>query len=222
MVMTPEEFKAALPLQLKNAVTDEVMNSVNAVLAGPEATAAFKENLLSYSNVLLEGRFKMTSYVSAVRYVSFKLLGGTNKAAFAATFPDKVSNWRTQGVSEKDQSSYISAYHKSKLVNLIFEQTLIPIHILNAPLLQQAINVQAELMLTANSEKVRSDAAACLIKELKPPESTKIELDLGYKADKTLDTLRETTRALVEQQKRMLAQGTSIKTIAEGVLIVKE
>lgn len=64
------------------------------------------------------------------------------------------------GVSEKDQSSYISAYHKSKLVNLIFEQTLIPIHILNAPLLQQAINVQAELMLTANSEKVRSDAAA--------------------------------------------------------------
>ena len=220
--MTPEEFKAALPIQLKSTVTDEVMNSVNAILSGPEATAAFKENLLSYSNVLLEGRFKMTSYVSAVRYVSFKLLGGTNKAAFAATFPDKVSNWRTQGVSEKDQSSYISAYHKSKLVNLIFEQTLIPIHILNAPLLQQAINVQAELMLTANSEKVRSDAAACLIKELKPPESTKIELDLGYKADKTLETLRETTRALVEQQKRMLAQGTSIKTIAEGVLIVKE
>lgn len=97
MVMTPEEFKAALPIQLKNAVTDEVMNSVNAVLAGP-ATAAFKENLLSYSNVLLEGRFKMTSYVSAVRYVSFKLLGGTNKAAFAATFPDKlVSNWRNPG-----------------------------------------------------------------------------------------------------------------------------
>ena len=220
--MTPEEFKAALPIQLKSAVTDEVMNSVNAILSGPEATAAFKENLLSYSNVLLEGRFKMTSYVSAVRYVSFKLLGGTNKAAFAATFPDKVSNWRTQGVSEKDQSSYISAYHKSKLVNLIFEQTLIPIHILNAPLLQQAINVQAELMLTANSEKVRSDAAACLIKELKPPESTKIELDLGYKADKTLETLRETTRALVEQQKRMLAQGTSIKTITEGVLVVKE
>ena len=220
--MTPEEFKAALPIQLKSAVTDEVMNSVNAILSGPEATAAFKENLLSYSNVLLEGRFKMTSYVSAVRYVSFKLLGGTNKAAFAATFPDKVSNWRTQGVSEKDQSSYISAYHKSKLVNLIFEQTLIPIHILNAPLLQQAINVQAELMLTANSEKVGSDGAACLIKELKPPESTKIELDLGYKADKTLDTLRETTRALVEQQKRMLAQGTSIKTIAEGGLIVKE
>jgi len=37
-----------------------------------------------------------------------------------------------------------------------------------------------------------------------------------------LDTLRETTRALVEQQKRMLAQGTPIKTIAEGVLVVKE
>jgi hypothetical protein len=221
-MMSPEEFKSALPIQLKNSVTDEVMNSINAVLSGPEATAVFKENLLSYTSVLMEGRFKMTSYISAVRYVSFKLLGGTNKAAFTATFPDKMAKWKAAGVSEKDIASYTSAYHKSKLVNLIMEQTLIPTHVLNAPLFQQAINVQADLMLNAHSEKVRSDAAACLIKELKPPEATKIELDLGVKADKTLDTLRETTRALVEQQKRMLAQGTSIRTIAEGVLVVKE
>lgn len=221
-MMTPEEFKSALPIQLKNSVNDEVMNSINTVLSGPEATANFKENLLSYTSVLMEGRFKMTSYISAVRYVSFKLLGGTNKAAFTATFPDKIARWQAQGVKEKDQASYISAYHKSKLVNLIMEQTLIPTHVLNAPLFQQAINVQAELMLSANSEKVRSDAAACLIKELKPPETTKVELDLGHKADKTLDTLRETTRALVEQQKKMLAQGTPIRTIAEGVLVVKE
>lgn len=220
--MTPEEFKSALPIQLKNSVTPEVMSSINQVLSGPESTEMFKENLLSYTRVLLEGKFKMTSYISAVRYVSFKLLGGTNKAAFTATFPDKIARWKSKNVSEKDQASYISAYHKSKLVNLIMEQTLIPTHVLNAPLFQQAINVQAELMMTANSEKVRSDAAACLIRELKPPESTKIELDLGHKADKTLDTLRETTRALVEQQKQMLAQGTSVKAIAEGVLIVKE
>lgn len=222
MPMTPEEFKSALPIQLKNSVTKEVMDEVNKILSGPESTEIFKENLLSYTRVLLEGKFKMTSYISAVRYVSFKLLGGSNIAAFTATFPDKIARWKAQGVSEKDQASYVSAYHKSKLVNLIMEQTLIPTHILNAPLFQQAINVQAELMMTANSEKVRSDAAACLIKELKPPETTKIELDLGHKADKTLDTLRETTKALIEQQKRMLAQGASLKSIAEGVLVVKE
>ena len=221
-MMTPEEFKAALPVQLKNSVNQEVMDAINQVLSGPEATAVFKENLLSYTSVLMEGRFKMTSYISAIRYVSFKLLGGTNKAAFNATFPGKLAKWTAQGVAEKDQASYIAAYHRSKLVNLIMEQTLIPTHVLNAPLRQQAINVQAELMMTANSEKVRSDAAACLIKELAPPINAKIELDMGIQVDKTLDTLRETTKALIEQQKRMLADGVSIKTITEGVLVVKE
>ena len=222
MPMTSEEFKAVLPIQLKNSVTQDVMDSINQVLSGPESTEIFKENLLSYTRVLLEGKFKMTSYVSAVRYVSFKLLGGTNKAAFTATFPDKVSRWKAQGVSEKDQSSYISAYHKSKLVNLIMEQTLIPLHVLNAPTRQEAVNILADLMRNASSEKVRSDSAAHILRELKPPEKTKIELDLGAKADKTLDTLRETTRMLVEQQKAMIAQGVPIKTIAEGVLVVKE
>ena len=222
MPMTSEEFKAVLPIQLKNSVTQDVMDSINQVLSGPESTEIFKENLLSYTRVLLEGKFKMTSYVNAVRYVSFKLLGGTNKAAFTATFPDKISRWNAQGVSEKDQSSYISAYHKSKLVNLIMEQTLIPLHVLNAPTRQEAVNILADLMRNASSEKVRSDSAAHILRELKPPEKTKIELDLGAKADKTLDTLRETTRVLVEQQKAMIAQGVPIKTIAEGVLVVKE
>lgn len=222
MPMTSEEFKAVLPIQLKNSVTQDVMDSINQVLSGPESTEIFKENLLSYTRVLLEGKFKMTSYVNAVRYVSFKLLGGTNKAAFTATFPDKISRWNAQGVSEKDQSSYISAYHKSKLVNLIMEQTLIPLHVLNAPIRQEAVNTLADLMRNASSEKVRSDSAAHILRELKPPEKTKIELDLGAKADKTLDTLRETTRMLVEQQKAMIAQGVPIKTIAEGVLVVKE
>lgn len=222
MPMTSEEFKAVLPIQLKNSVTQDVMDSINQVLSGPESTEIFKENLLSYTRVLLEGKFKMTSYVNAVRYVSFKLLGGTNKAAFTATFPDKISRWNAQGVSEKDQSSYISAYHKSKLVNLIMEQTLIPLHVLNAPTRQEAVNILADLMRNASSEKVRSDSAAHILRELKPPEKTKIELDLGAKADKTLDTLRETTRMLVEQQKAMIAQGVPIKTIAEGVLVVKE
>lgn len=220
--MTPEEFKLALPVQLKSSVTPEVMGMINAALHGPEAMAIFKENLLSYTSVLLEGRFKMSNYVSAIKYVSFKLLGGTNIAAFTATFPDKMLSWKLQSISDKDQSSYISAYHKSKLVMLIMAQTLIPTHVLNAPTFQQAINVQTELMLTAQSEKVRSDAAACLIKELKPPETTKVELDLGHGSNKTLDTLRETTQALIEQQKKMLLAGTPIKAIAEGVLIVKE
>lgn len=220
MTMTSEQFKSALPLQLRNAVTPEVMQAVNQTLSCPESMELFKENLLSYTSVLVEGRFKMTNYINAIKYVSFKLLGSTNISAYTKTFPDKVAGFKARGVTDKDISSYVSAYHKSKLVNLIMEQTLIPVHVLNAPLYQQAINTQASLMLYAKSEKVRCDAADSLMKQLKPPETKKVELDIGLQADRTLDTLRATTLELVAQQKKLIRQGTPIKEIAEGALSI--
>lgn len=220
--MTSEQFKSALPLQLRNAVTPEVMQAVNQTLSCPESMELFKENLLSYASVLVEGRFKMTNYINAIKYVSFKLLGSTNISAYTKTFPDKVAGFKARGVTDKDISSYVSAYHKSKLVNLIMEQTLIPVHVLNAPLYQQAINTQASLMLYAKSEKVRCDAADSLMKQLKPPETKKVELDIGLQTDRTLDTLRATTMELVAQQKKLIRQGTPIKEIAEGALIIAD
>lgn len=222
MTMTSEQFKSALPLQLRNAVTPEVMQAVNQTLSCPESMELFKENLLSYASVLVEGRFKMTNYINAIKYVSFKLLGSTNISAYTKTFPDKVAGFKARGVTDKDISSYVSAYHKSKLVNLIMEQTLIPVHVLNAPLYQQAINTQASLMLYAKSEKVRCDAADSLMKQLKPPETKKVELDIGLQTDRTLDTLRATTMELVAQQKKLIRQGTPIKEIAEGALIIAD
>lgn len=222
MTMTSEQFKSALPLQLRNAVTPEVMQAINQTLSCPESMELFKENLLSYASVLVEGRFKMTNYINAIKYVSFKLLGSTNISAYTKTFPDKVAGFKARGVTDKDISSYVSAYHKSKLVNLIMEQTLIPVHVLNAPLYQQAINTQASLMLYAKSEKVRCDAADSLMKQLKPPETKKVELDIGLQTDRTLDTLRATTMELVAQQKKLIRQGTPIKEIAEGALIIAD
>lgn len=222
LTMTSEQFKSALPLQLRNAVTPEVMQAINQTLSCPESMELFKENLLSYASVLVEGRFKMTNYINAIKYVSFKLLGSTNISAYTKTFPDKVAGFKARGVTDKDISSYVSAYHKSKLVNLIMEQTLIPVHVLNAPLYQQAINTQASLMLYAKSEKVRCDAADSLMKQLKPPETKKVELDIGLQTDRTLDTLRATTMELVAQQKKLIRQGTPIKEIAEGALIIAD
>jgi hypothetical protein len=220
--MTPEQFKEALPLQIRSAVNPEVMQAINEKLDCPETMAIFKDNLLSYSSVMLEGKFKMTSYINAVKYVSFKLLGHTNISAYSKTFPGKVIWFQNKGTSDKDISSYVHAYHRSKLVNLIMEQTLIPCHVLNAPMYQQAINTQAELMMNAKSEKVRCDASDSLMKQLRPPGVKKVELDIGHKQDKTLDTLRATTRELVEQQKRLIARGASVKAIAEGELVVKD
>ena len=64
----------------------------------------------------------------------------------------------------------MTSYNKNKLVNLILEQSMIPSWVLNQDMYQKALNVQCELMLTANSEKV-SDAANSILTHLKPPQS---------------------------------------------------
>jgi hypothetical protein len=78
-------------------------------------------------------------------------------------------------------------------------------------------------MMNANSEKVRTDAANSLLNHLKKPESSKLQLDISYKEDKTLEDLRATTQALIEQQRRMLEEKViNVKDMAEAVIISKE
>jgi len=79
------------------------------------------------------------------------------------------------------------------------------------------------LMTTANSEKVRSDAANSLLTHLKAPEVKKIELDVGIKQDKTIEELRATTLDLVKQQREMLSGGTAnAKQIAHSKLSITD
>jgi hypothetical protein len=103
------------------------------------------------------------------------------------------------------------------------EQTLVPTHVLNADLYQKAINVQAELMLSANSEKVRSDAANSLLIHLKAPETTKIKLDIGIQSDSMIEELRKTTMELAAQQRQLIESGVvNAKHIAESRIIEGE
>lgn len=205
--LTVEQFKEALPATLKKSVNPELINKINTTLSDPNMYETYRDNLLSYTKVMQEGKFKVSSYIDAVKYVSHKIMGKTNIAAFTATFPTKVDNWQKAGVAGKDIASYVTAYNKSKLVNLIYEQTIIPTHVLNADIFQKAINVQAELMMTANSEKVRSDAANSLLTHLKRPETQKMELQVSQKEDGSIAALRESTMALVKAQKEMIQQG---------------
>ena len=181
----------------------------------------YRDNLISYASVMADGKFKMESYVSAVKYVSHKLMGATNIAAYVKTFPDKYQDFINRGVDTKDIASYVTAYNKSKLVNLIMEQTLIPSYVLNQDLYQKALNVQAELMLTAKSEKVRSDAANSLLTQLKMPEVNKVQLDVNVKEDGSIAALRESTLELVKQQRLMVEAGAmNAQEVAHSKLVI--
>jgi hypothetical protein len=150
-------------------------------------------------------------------------MGCTNIEAYTKAFPDKYNRFVQQGVAAKDIASYVTAYKKSKLVNLIYEQTLIPSYVLNQDLYQKALNVQAELMTSANSEKVRCDAANSLLTHLKMPETQKVELEIGVKEDSSIAALRATTLELARQQRLMMESGAmNAQEIGHSKLVIED
>jgi hypothetical protein len=218
--LTIEQFHRVLPKQVKTSVNQQLIDQINTTLTDPILRENYRDNLLSYTSVMQDGKFKIQSYLDAVRYVSFKLLGDSNIEAYTKTFPDRYQNFMVNGTSAKDIASYVTSYNKNKLVNLIFEQTLIPFHVLNADKYQKALNVQVELMVNANSEKVRSDAANSVLTHLKPPETKKIELDISVKEDKSLSDLKSATMELVAAQRLALQAGsTTIEGVAHSKII---
>lgn len=222
-VLGVDEFKKVLPEKMRKSITPEVMKLVNDMLADPDMGDAYRDNLLGYTSVINEGKFKIGQYVHAVKYVSYKIMGKSNIDAFTATFPDKMARWNQQGVASNNIASYITSYNKNKLVNLILAQTLIPTHILNADKYQLAINVQVDLMQNAQSEKVRCEAANSLLTHLKAPDQSKLQLGESAQTADSISALRKSVAELVELQRAAIDSGVlNARDVAERRMLFEQ
>lgn len=222
MTLTKDMVEAAVPANLKNSVTQTLVDNLNNLALDPLVAESVRENFISYTHVLKDGKFKTEDYLHAVIYVSFKLMGLSNKEAYAHAFPQRYQTLLAKGVSEKDISAYVSAYNKGKLVNLILEQTLVPTWVLNQHVYQQAINTQADLMLNANSEKVRSDAANSILTHLKKPDAAGPLISLEINESSGMNELKSALAKMAEQQVKAIEAGVSAKQVAETPLIEGE
>jgi hypothetical protein len=204
-----EEFREALPDKIKKSVNAGLINEINKTLSDPDLYESYRDNLLSYTSVMMDGKFKIHNYLEAIKYVCHKLRGLTNKRAYELTYPKKILDWNRKGVPQSDQSSYVSAYNKSKLVQMLMAQTMTPTWVLNQDMYQQALNTQADLMLNARSEMARTAAANSILTQLKPPEAKKIELEISAKEDDSINVLRQATLELAAQQRLAMQAGQS-------------
>lgn len=203
-IITKEQLRETVPARVRTSVTTDLVNSLNALVLDESFREQYRENIIGFSNVIANGQYKLQNFLEAVRFVTFKFTGSTDKDAYKRTFPDRYERLMSEGADDKTVSAYVSTYKKNKLVQQLLQQNMIPVYIANADTFQKAINVQAQLMMSARSEKVRSDAANSLLSHLKPPELKRVELDIGYKQDSTLDDLREATKQLVAMQREQL------------------
>ena len=220
MTLTLHQVAHALPPNLKNNVTQQLVDNINNCVADPIMAEAIKDNFLSYTQVLSEGKFKTEDYLSAVMYVSFKLMGMTNQDAYSRTFPARYRTLLNNGTSAKDISSYVSMYNKGRLVNLILEKSLIPTWVLNQHIYQKAINVQADLMSNANSEMVRMQAANSILTHLVKPKEVGPLINLDLREGSGLNELKATLTQLAQQQRDLIGQGVTTKSIADQGLVI--
>ncbi|MGQ3469343.1 hypothetical protein, partial [Xanthomonas campestris] len=126
--LTADQFKKSLPEKLRGSITPEIMNTLNGMHADPDMCEAYRDNLLSYTHVMNDVKFTLDGYIHAVKYVSHKLKGCTNIAAYRRAFPGEIQRWAVQNYASEDIVSYDRAHHKTKLVSLVLELTLIPTH----------------------------------------------------------------------------------------------
>ena len=208
-----------MPPNLRSAVTQSFVDKLNAIGADPVEAEAIRDNFMSYTKVLSEGRFKTEDYLNAVTYVSLKLMGHSNQDAYIRTFPDRYKDMLAAGKTAKEISSMVAAYNKGMLVNKILEQTLVPSWVLNADIYQKAINTQAELMLNASSEMVRTQAANSILTHLAKPKDTAPLINFDMRNDSGINELRDTLTQLAQQQQQLISAGVSPRDIAGQKLV---
>jgi hypothetical protein len=220
VVLTKEQIEKAVPPNLRASVTDQLVDRVNKVISDPIIAEQVRDNFLSYSQILREGKFKMEDYLNAVVYVSHKLMNKSNQDAYFATFPDRHVALTAKGATAKDISAYVSAYSKNKLVNLIMEQSLIPSWVLNQDKYQAAINVQYQLMTDEDvSPKVRSDAANSLLTHLGKPKDAVPVISIDMRESSGMLELKSLLSNLAQGQREAIQQGVSPKEIAAQKII---
>lgn len=214
-----EAVKKLVPKAQRTMITQDYLDRIEASVTDSDVAEQFKENFITYLNVLSKGKYKMDDYISAVKYISYKLLGYSNIKAYAATFPERYQRLKDEG--QQQIEAFVSMYARGKLVNQIYEQTMVPTYVLNAPLHQEALN---ELAMMIKDPDVRGmtkvKACEAILQHTKQPEVVKGELTIGIEQSDTINDLREVVENLADTHKVLLERkGMTLKQIAETNII---
>ena len=204
-IMTKEELINTVPKKARKGITDDIVDTLNSLVSDPNEAKIYKENIINYTNVLLEGRYKIQDYLNAVRFVGLVLGGMAKKQAYAKVFPDRHQHLIANGYSEEEYGIRVSMYQNSKLVKQIKEQAHIPLYILNMEHRQLAVNRLVEVLSDRDtSAKVTVEAADVLLKHLTPPQQISNGLNVVINtgdASSLIGELKETLDAIANQKR---------------------
>lgn len=220
-----EEVRDLLPKQAGAKLTADVIDKINTTITDPDELKIYKENILTFSTVLNQGRYKLYDYLSAVRFVGFILSGVTNKEAYRITFPDRHLRMVSEGITNEGYNVRVSMYQNSSLVKAIKEKAMIPLYILNMEHRQLAVNRLVQILEDDSvTPKVAVEAADTLLKHLTPPAEVSNAINVVVAGDSTsiINELRDTMNSIANQKKAKIIEHGDIAEIANETYLTYE
>lgn len=214
--LTIDVLRDVAPKKTRSMITQELVDKINMWNEDPKLLEGLKDNVLSYIGVLQTGKYRIDEYLNAVRYVSYKLIGHSDIDAYAITFPDRYQRLVDQGVSRTDIAPYVSIYRKTQLVVKIFEQTIVPTNVLNAPMHQESLNELMRIGFNGRSEIARVQALSKVLDITAPDKTAKLQLDINMDQGAIIDDYESAMNAMVQQQLELIAKGGDLKAITNA------
>lgn len=215
--LSMEELRAALPPQFGGNITVATLNNINDTLEKSRIGADVKDHILGFADVLSEGKFKLSAYINAVHYASFKMMGYTNEKAYSKVFAKKHKEMVKAGKSKKHISGFVSSYNRGRLVQLVLAQTLTPNHIFYSDYFHKAVLRQAQLCNSSN-EHIAQKAADSIMARLAPPEDTKVKIDVGVNGIDFVEAMAKSNAEMVNNQLEAIKSG---KVTAKEILATR-
>ena len=222
-MLTVKQVQEALPVNFRANVSQDMVNQLNTLSTDPDEARIIRDNVISFAKVLQHGQFKISDYVRASMYVSYKLMGHSNLEAYKKTFPDRYARMVQANKPGNAISSIVSAYNKGELVSKITERSIVPAWVLNQDVFQDAINTQSNIMKDPSvPARDRVAAANSIIMALKKPDAVKTELEVTVKNDGGMAALEERLNELTKLQRESIINGVSgmsAKEVAEMAIM---
>ena len=218
--MNLEQFRELMPKKKRKFINQELLDMVQDAEKRGDFEGEFEKKIISYSSVLTQGRYKTSDYISAVEFCTYYLSGDEQAEAYVKTFPDKIKRRVLEGKAPYATGAP-SMYYSGQLVQAIMAQAQMSVRMRHYNKIDFAVETLFELATSKTStDRIRMESADKLLTQLKEPETSKVELEIGIKKDESGQALEAKMLEVAKMQKEAFDKGIDLITLQK--LNIKE
>ncbi len=205
MSLTLEYLQTVVPKSYRKTVSQELVDEINHLSEDPDYGEQFREGILTYSSVLGgKESWSIRQYTDAVKFLGLVTMKVNQTDAYIKVFPERMQSRLNRGETKTEMGGEASRYNASPIINTLRDQARVSFYLRNQDIRQEALDGLMDLGRHARSEVARVTAFSSALKELRPPETHQVEVQVGMNEEAREAQQKQTdklTEIAINQQK---------------------